>query len=67
MRLMGAIKAKQLSDELWTLTVEGIEEGELDCPTSIEKAFKAGVMSAIALIHCQIEQEQDVKEKAALN
>lgn len=64
---IGTLQAKQIAHELWELTLEGIEDGDLTAPNSIEDAFKAGVLSLMALVHIQMDAEQHTVEKASRN
>lgn len=64
---IGSLQAKQIAQELWELTLEGIEDGDLNAPNSIEDAFKAGVLSLMAVVHMQLDAEQHTAEKARRN
>lgn len=44
------IRALALASHLWKALLEGIEEGALDAPNSLEEAFKKGVLAAMACI-----------------
>ncbi len=60
--VMDAINARLIAEELWAITVEGIELGELVSPTTIEGAFIAGVMSALAAL-AVVRKVGDAAEK----
>lgn len=65
--VMDMLTAQLIAEELWALTVEGIEQGELTSPTTIEGAFIAGVMSAMAALSVVRKIGDFTEKKAAMN
>lgn len=49
-------RAKEVASELWALTLEGIADGELKAPGTLEDAFKAGVVSVMALVDIELDK-----------
>lgn len=50
------LRAYALGRELWDMTDEAIQNGELDAPKSMKDAFIKGVVSVLALMDSQWEK-----------
>lgn len=58
-----AENAQEIAGKLWQMTVAGIHAGELKAFPNIEAAFKAGVMSTLALV----DVEQQTRASISMN
>lgn len=61
------LRAKELTQRIWDITLQGIEDGELDAPATAKEAFFAGAMSAFALVDASMDDMAEAQKKAKLN